>query len=652
MSAFSTKEIFKSSVRHHANYLCFMRSMATCPAFASGASGLVVVLTPPGEPSREYVSCATAFLYEGLETSDYEEVGYFQVTAKDKPEKIKSEFEAACTRKSRVIVISEITNLPAIILVAADATAQMEPFTGADLREACRNALNLSVTVKQADELMTYPRDVMISSLQRGRPASESLRRLRRVGRGSITGGPIMEPVPRLEELHGYGEAKEWGLQLASDLKLWKSGKLRWSDVDRGLLLSGPPGVGKTIFAKALAATCDVHFIATSVSQWQAQGNLADLLKSMKADFEIATKKAPSIIFLDELDSIGSRERFSGDYAAYSIQVVNGLLECLDGSTIRNGLVVIGATNHPEKIDPAVRRPGRLDRHVVIGLPDEVDRLAILGTLLGDDQSFDLRALGPPTEGMAGADLAQVVRDGRRVARREGRDLGLSDLTSQLPQMLQVVGAYRHSVALHEAGHILVGVALSYGKFQGAMIRGQVNPQLSVQSAGGAFFEFPRLLVRNERHYRDDICVRLSGIAAEKLIIGGHGDGAGAGIGSDLAVATSVALEMETKFGMGGRLSQLGRGTCWDDFGPYHVAGLGDRVETTLREEMKRSAEIIEKQRPLLLRLALELEEFGVISPARLTDLQIEVAEKKQAFAPSPSKGSVKPGSKIRGVRS
>ncbi len=651
MSAFSMKEIPKASVTHHANYLAFMRSIRTNPAFASGAAGLMVVLTPAGELARDYVLCAAAFLYDGLDTTEYDDVGYFQVTAKDKPDKIASEFDSAL-RKTRVIVISEVASLPAIIMVAADATVQMEAFTDDDLREACRSVLNVKVTAKQASELLNYPRDIMVSSLQRGRPASESLRRLRRVGPGSITGGPIAEPSPRLEELHGYGEAKEWGMQLAKDLKLWSSGKLRWSEIDRGLLLSGPPGVGKTVFAKALAATCGVHFVATSVSQWQAKGSLADLLKSMRADFEAATKKAPSIIFLDELDSIGSRETFTGDYASYSIQVVNGLLECLDGSTNRDGLVVIGATNLPGKIDPAVRRPGRLDRHVVIGLPDEDARLAILAQQLGEDLTFDIGALGPPTEGMAGADLAQVVRDGKRVARREGRSLKLSDLTSQLPQMLQVQGEYRRSVSAHEAGHVLVGITLAHGKFHGAMIRNQVNSAINIQSAGGAAFEFPRLLVRNERHYRDDICVRLSGIAAENLITGSHGDGAGVGTGSDLATATSAALEMEAKFGMGGRLLQLGRGTCWDDFGTYYVPGLVDRVEKILSEEMGRATEILERHRPLLIRIALELQQTGVLSPSRLGELEIEVAGTKHHRPLSHKAEKREPSNQVNGVRS
>ncbi|MBB4232173.1 AAA family ATPase [Rhizobium mongolense] len=342
----------------------------------------------------------------------------------------------------------------------------------------------------------------------------------------------------------------------------------------------------------------------------------------MRADFAAAIDNVPSIIFLDELDSIGDRNTFSDEHASYSIQVVNGLLEVLDGAARRDGLIVIGATNHPSKIDPAIRRPGRLDRHVVIGMPDVGDRVAILRQQLGADCSFDLEELGPLTEAMSGADLAQVVRDAKRLARKEGRAVRLSDLTSQLPKLILITGAYRRSVAIHEAGHTVVGTRLAHGKFHGVYISKQLNPRFALQNAGAAAFEVPVLSLRNEKHYRDEICVRLAGIAAEKLILGSHDDGAGNGPRSDLAQATHLALDMETKAGMGERLFQFGQGTSWDEFGPQQVPWLMDRVNQILLDELARARDILEQELPLLKAVSEVLDKLGSVSPNRLEELR------------------------------
>jgi cell division protease FtsH len=624
MSAFSKNEGIGSGVLDHALHLVFLASIRNQASFALGAPGLLVLLTPPEQTVFDFATSAAVYLADGLDQPTT--FGYLLVAAKDRPEKIKASFATQCFSKTRSIVISERPDLPAEIMVAADAIVQIKPISPADLRNACHTALELSISLDQAAKLLTYPQEIMANALRRDRSPSESLRRLKKFASKAALATSNPEHSPRLDELHGYGEAKQWGLQLASDLKRWKSGTLKWADVDRGLLLSGPPGVGKTIFAKALAATCEVNFVATSLSQWQAKGSLNDLLKAMRSDFDAAVKQAPSVIFIDELDSVGSRETFSGDYASYSIQVVNALLECLDGTSIRDGVVVVGATNHPDKIDAAILRPGRLDRHVVIRLPSEEDRLAILAQLLGPEVAFGIRDFGPSTEGMAGADLAQLVRDSKRIARREGRALEASDLSANLPQMLHVTGDYRRSVAIHEAGHVIVGAVIGFGMFFGAIIRNQLNPRFATQSAGSAAFERPKNLFGNEQQYRDEICVLLAGMAAERVVLGTHGHGSGAGQGSDLAAATDLALQMVSKLGMGGRLLQLGTGTGWDAIGTQQVPWLVDRADLILAEEMRRSEEIIRDQKPLLLKVVSELHDNSQISPAKLKELQREVS--------------------------
>ncbi|WP_162246964.1 ATP-binding protein [Rhizobium sp. Root1220] len=178
----------------------------------------------------------------------------------------------------------------------------------------------------------------------------------------------------RLEDMEGYGEVKEWGLELAHDLADWRAGTITWEDVDKGVLLSGPPGTGKTMFARALAASCHVKLIATSYAKWQAKGYLNDFLKAMQKSFKEARDAAPAILFIDEIEAFGSRDDAQGSNASYDIKAINGLLEQLDGIEGREGVIVVAACNHPKMVDAAILRAGRLDRHVEISLPDQYAR--------------------------------------------------------------------------------------------------------------------------------------------------------------------------------------------------------------------------------------------------------------------------------------
>jgi hypothetical protein len=189
-----------------------------------------------------------------------------------------------------------------------------------------------------------------------------------------------------VETLCGYGAAQAWTRDLKADLALWREGTLTWAEMSTKLLLSGPPGTGKTTFARALCNTLQVPLLVTSVANWLEPGYLGDVLQRMSAAFTQASKHAPAILFIDEVDNIGSRTRAKvGQHDDYWVSLINRLLELLDGAPKTEGVVIVGATNLPEKIDPALLRSGRLETHVRIPLPDVETLTGILTHHLGND---------------------------------------------------------------------------------------------------------------------------------------------------------------------------------------------------------------------------------------------------------------------------
>lgn len=198
-------------------------------------------------------------------------------------------------------------------------------------------------------------------------------------------GGKDGKPPLVVETLSGYGAAKDWALGLKADLVDYRSDDLDWSEMSTKLLLSGPPGTGKTTFARALCNSLQIPLVVTSVSTWLQGEYLHAVLDRMADTFAEARAQAPCILFIDEIDGIGMRVGASREYADYWNACVNKLLELLDGALKSEGVIVVGATNRPNEIDEAIRRSGRLETHIEIPRPDIPALSGILAHHLGSD---------------------------------------------------------------------------------------------------------------------------------------------------------------------------------------------------------------------------------------------------------------------------
>lgn len=221
------------------------------------------------------------------------------------------------------------------------------------------------------------------------------------------------KPPMTVETLSGYGKAKDWALDLKADLDDYRASILTWSEMSTKLLLSGPPGTGKTTFARALCNSLQIPLVVTSVSTWLQGGHLNDVIDRMSKTFVEARAMAPAILFVDEIDGIGKRQPAEREYADYWNTIVNKALELLDGAIKNEGLIVVGATNRPDHIDEAIKRSGRLETHIEIPKPDVPTLAEILAHHLGDDVTSLIREPVPETRSGAedGFSLKKIVAD-------------------------------------------------------------------------------------------------------------------------------------------------------------------------------------------------------------------------------------------------
>ena len=508
-------------------------------------------------------------------------------------------------------------------------TVVIPPQAGQELLTELQNN---NVTVSSAPSGNGFGTEVLIYVITFGLPILIFVWLFRRISRGA--GGGLQgalgvgrsrakifdeeRPSTTFADVAGYEGAKSEIAEVVDFLKQPERYTRVGAMVPRGVLMVGPPGTGKTLLARAVAGEAHVPFFSVTGS------GFVELFVGVGASrvrdlFEQARKRAPAIIFIDEVDAIGQRRAGSGAVVSNDEreQTLNQLLAEMDGFEPSAGIVVLAATNRPEILDPALLRPGRFDRQVTIPLPNASERAAILavhcrGKKLAADVNLDAIARGTP--GFSGADLANLTNEAAIFAVREGREvISAADFDAARDRIILgrregsnvLLPEEKHAVAVHESGHALV-----------AALAKQADPvaKVTILPAGqtlGVTEQLP-LVERHmygEDYLHDSLTVRLGGRAAELVVLGQGSTGAA----NDLAGATDLATKMVREFGLSKTLGPVGYpeggsvflggggpGMSSRPFAEATQAEIDREVAMLLREAEKRAVELLTDHRSVL----------------------------------------------------
>jgi cell division protease FtsH len=367
------------------------------------------------------------------------------------------------------------------------------------------------------------------------------------------------KPTVTFSDVAGVDEAKEELQEVVEFLKYPEKFASLGARIPRGVLLVGPPGTGKTLLSRACAGEAGVPFFSISGSEFVEMfvGVGASRVRDL---FDQAKRNSPCIVFVDEIDAVG-RQRGAGLGGSHDEreQTLNQILVEMDGFDTNSNVIVIAATNRPDILDPALLRPGRFDRQVILDRPDSKGRQMILEVHTKGkpfDKDVEIGVLAKQTPGFSGADLANLVNEAAILAaRRNKKKIGMHEFNEAVDRVIAgperksrvITAKEKEVIAYHEAGHAMVGHLLP-----------NADPpyKISIVSRGMAG-GFTRFLPEEDRHliarsqFKDMLATSLGGLVAEELILEGEST---TGPSDDLNRATSIARNMVTQWGMSERL--------------------------------------------------------------------------------------------------
>lgn len=451
------------------------------------------------------------------------------------------------------------------------------------------------------------------------------------------------------KDVAGVKEAKEELTEIVDFLRNPKKFLDIGARIPKGVILTGAPGTGKTLLARAVAGEASVPFFHLSGSEFVEMfvGVGASRVRDL---FKLAKKSAPSIVFIDEIDAVG-RVRGTGVGGGNDEreQTLNQILVEMDGFEPNEKVIVMAATNRSDVLDPALLRPGRFDRRVVLDLPDREDREEILKIHARKKpfaEDVDLKVVAERTPGFSGADLYSIMNEGAILAARENRKkISQYDLIRSIEKVM--MGPERKShlltkkekeiAAYHEAGHALVASVLPYA-----------DPVHKVSivsrgSAGGYTLKLPleERKLQNKKEFLDDITMSLGGYVTEQLIFGDVTTGPS----NDLQVATSLARAMVTRWGMSDSLGPIaynkdgGRDVFGQRVGTNEYSEkTGDQIDAEvskiMNESMEKAKQIVTDKRATLDAIAHKLIEVETLEQKEFNELLLAngiMPKKKEA---------------------
>jgi len=453
-------------------------------------------------------------------------------------------------------------------------------------------------------------------------------------------------------DVAGAKEAKEELAEVVDFLRNPKKFLDIGAKIPKGILLMGAPGTGKTLLARAVAGEAGVAFFSISGSEFVEMfvGVGASRVRDL---FKMAKAAAPAIIFIDEIDAVGRvRGGGMGGGNDEREQTLNQILVEMDGFEPNEKVIVMAATNRPDVLDPALLRPGRFDRRVIIDLPDRNDREAILKVHSKEKpfaEDVNLRTIAERTPGFSGADLYSLMNEGAILAAREGRQkVSQFDLIRSIEKVMMGPERKSHLLSLkekeitayHEAGHALVSSILPFA-----------DPvhKISIIARGRAggytlHLPFEDRRLQSKKEFMDDIAVSLGGYVTEKMVFGDLTTGPS----NDLQVSTALARDMITKYGMsekmgpvalegeGGR-TMFGRGVNDKEYSDKINAEIDAEVHDIMNGNMKRAEKIISEHRKALDVIAKRLIETETIEREEFEKLLVVnsiVPKKKEIIEP------------------